>query len=131
MATAHHRQPVGMGGQTGKEIGDLEARLPVAAKRPPAGEDLRRARLGELEVERAKALRQRLAGVAGQQRLGIEGVELARAPMHKQRDHRAGPRGEVTGAGSQRVGSQAFLTEHAERRKRAEAEARLGEQVAA
>ena len=51
--------------------------------------------------------------------------------MHEQRDHRPGPRQMVDRAWSQRMGRHALTPENAERRKRAEAEARLGKQVAA
>ena len=103
----------------------------MAGKRPPAREHLRRTRLRKLEVERAEALRQRLAGVAGEHRLGIEGVELARAPMHEQRNHRPGPRAVMGPAWSQRRGRHAVATKNAERRKCAEAEAGPGEEIAA
>ena len=103
----------------------------MAAKRALAGEHLGGGCFGEFEIEFAKALRQRLAGVAGQHWLGIKRVELARAPMHEERDHCPGPRPMVAGPGSQRVGSHPLPANHAKRRQSAKPEACLGEEIAA
>ena len=84
VAAADHRQPVGMGRDMRKEIGDLEARLAVTPKRATAGKHLGRGGLRELEIEVAKTLRQRLTGIAVKHRLGIKRVELAGPAMHEE-----------------------------------------------
>ncbi len=63
---------------------------------------------------------QRLARILSQRRLGIEGIEMADAATHEQRNHAGGTRGKVGLAGSIRVVALCFGIARAALRRRAQ-----------
>ena len=75
-------------GDVGKEFAHGDTGLPVFRELPRRFEQ--RARLGELHPR--LRTRVRFAVIAVQQRLGVEGIDLARAALHEQEDDPLGLR---------------------------------------
>ena len=119
----------------GKELADLDAALAVALE----GE--RRGHQGSVSLIaalRAEVRRQRLAGVAGQRRFGVEGIDVRRAAVHEQEDEPLGPGRKVRVLGGERIGrpapgrcEHARLGEDARQGNGAEAATNAAENLAA
>ncbi len=75
---ANHAQGIGTGGDVGKKLAHIQARLAVLAKFPGRSQQLS----GLAEV----GLRRRLAVVSSESRLGVERVNLRRAARHEKED---------------------------------------------
>ena len=89
VAGADHCQVVGVGGHVPHEIRKLQPRLPVPAKRDVRTHELGfpGRDIGEIEIARGEALGKVLSVVAGQGRLGIQGVHMAGASLEIDEDH--------------------------------------------
>ena len=79
MAGADDRHVVDESRDVREQVGDFDSGLPVLRELPLRRQQRRVGRIGELEPHIAQALRQPLAVQFLEQRLGIEGVEVARA----------------------------------------------------
>ena len=98
----------------GKQFAYFVTALAIRLELPRRGEEV--AGLGEGHLRLGK--RQRLAVVALQQRLVLEGVHVRRAAFHEQENDALGPRPEMWPLGRQRI----LRLQHRGQRQRAEAE---------
>ena len=94
VAAAQHAEVIGVRGDVRQKIADLESRLAAWPER------LDRAEQGILRHlapshHLTKTARQRLAGVLGQVRFGIEQIHVAWPTVHEQPDNALGSGGEV------------------------------------
>ena len=94
VATAQHANVIRVPGDVREEVADLEAGLAARAKRLDRAKQ-RIARDFAARHHLAKTARQRLAGVLGQVRLGIEQIHVARPAVHEQPNDTLGPWSEM------------------------------------
>src|SRR3954449_10161474 len=86
MTRPDHRQVVGTLRGMREEVRNVQARLPVFLERSPGCEKYGLPELCILKIGIAKAFRWMLAVQLPQQRLRIEGIHVAGAALHEQRD---------------------------------------------
>lgn len=132
---ADDSEVVGVFGDVGEEIGDVDAGLSVLAEFAAGREDGAFLEGGELEADVAEGIGDALAFEFGESGFGVEGVEVAGAAMHEQGDHAFGGGGHVRGFGRQGIGGGVaggeVLGEHPLGGDGAEAEACAAKEFAA
>ena len=87
VARPDHGDVVDATGDVGEEVGDFDAALPILSERA-TGAQQPGVTLNLLILHVAELFRARLALELVQQRLGIEGLEMAGPSGHEQEDHR-------------------------------------------
>ena len=102
MHGVEHAQLVGLTGDVREQFTGPKAALPVLAELPGRGQQV----VGGAGDDTRLGEWQRLAIIAAEQRLVVEGVDMAGAAMHEQKDHPLGARSKVGLAWSQRAGGR-------------------------